>query len=237
MAISALPLYSGTAPNRTQDQSAFNTNMANWISYTTTFQPLYNTFATQANALALEVSGYADDALTSKNAAAESAASAEVNKNLAAASADFKGAWSSLSGSLSKPATVSHNGSFWALLNNLANVTTSTPSLTNTDWQFISGTRWQDVMTTSGSLPKNALCQILATSAPVDRQLLAGMTVGDFIVIANSDQSTQAVRVTNNGYTIRGNSQTILPSDNIILIAGDSLSLRCTAANQLEVYQ
>lgn len=236
MAITALPLYSGTPPNRNQPQADFNTNVAAWISYTTTFQPLFNTFATQANALAVEVGGYKDLALTYSNNAAASASAALTSQNIAASSANYIGLYSAQTGA--KPAGVSvfHIGSYWRLNVAVSDITATEPSLTNADWQFISGTRWQPVMTTSGALPKNALCQILATSAPVDRQLFAAMAVGDFIVVANSAQSTQAVRITNNGYTIYGSDQSVSPSDNITLAAGEGISLRCSAANTLEVY-
>lgn len=46
--------------------------------------------------------------------------------------------WSSLTGALNKPASVFHNGAFWALLNNLADVTTSQPGV-SADWQVVSG--------------------------------------------------------------------------------------------------
>lgn len=236
MAISPVPPFSGTPPNRSQPQATFNTNVANWVSYTTTIQTDLNTFATEANALAAEANGYQALALSYKNEAEASASAALTSQNLAAASADFKGAWLGLTGALNKPATVSHNGSFWALLNNLANVASSEPSLTNTDWQFISGTRWQEPFTTSGALPRNAMCQIIATTEAVDRQLQAGMAVGDFAVAANSQNSTQTVRITNNGYTIYGGGVTVSPSDNITVLPGDSISLRCTAENTLEIY-
>ena len=85
--------------------------------------------ASYSNALDSQVS--AVDALASKNAAALSEANA-------AASANFKGAWSSLTGAIAKPASVSHNGAYWALLNNLADVTASQPGVT-ADWAFVSG--------------------------------------------------------------------------------------------------
>lgn len=236
MAITPIPAFSGTPPNRNQPQSEFNTNVANWVSYTTTIQTNLNTFGTEANALAVEVGGYKDLALTYSNNAAASATAALTSQNLAAASADFKGAWSSLTGALNKPASVFHNGSFWALLNNLANVTTSTPSVTNTDWQFVSGTRWQDAATTSGVITKNAMLPIVATGSSVDRQIPAGMVAGDFIVVSNSVLSTQQVRITNNGYTIYSPRITLTASDNILMVAGDSVSLRCTGTNTLEVY-
>ncbi len=44
--------------------------------------------------------------------------------------ASFKGAWSSLTGALNTPASVIHNGYYWLLLANLANVTTDQPGVT-----------------------------------------------------------------------------------------------------------
>lgn len=44
--------------------------------------------------------------------------------------ASFKGAWSGLTGALNTPASVIHNGYFWLLLANLANVTTDQPGVT-----------------------------------------------------------------------------------------------------------
>ena len=80
---------------------------------------------------ATDAQASATAALASKNAAALSEANA-------AASANFKGDWSSLTGAIAKPASVSHNGAIWGLLNNLADITTSQPGVT-ADWVYISG--------------------------------------------------------------------------------------------------
>lgn len=61
-------------------------------------------------------------------ASAEAAEAALLNAN-------FKGAWSGLSGVLNKPAVVSHAGSRWSLLNDLANVAASTPGV-SADWEL-----------------------------------------------------------------------------------------------------
>ena len=54
--------------------------------------------------------------------------------------ANFKGLWSSLTGSLNIPASVSHNDKFWQLLENVADVTTEVPGV-SAKWQEIkSGT-------------------------------------------------------------------------------------------------
>lgn len=94
----------------------------------------------QAEMQALKSNVYGNAQATYDNAleAAAStiaAASSEVN---VAAMANFKGNWSALTGALNKPASVFHNGAFWALLNNLANVTTSTPGV-SADWQVCGG--------------------------------------------------------------------------------------------------
>lgn len=80
---------------------------------------------------ALDAQGSATAADASKTAAAASEANV-------AALANFKGAWSALTGAIAKPASVFHNGAFWALLNNLADVTTSQPGVT-ADWQVCGG--------------------------------------------------------------------------------------------------
>lgn len=183
--------------------------------------------AAAAAASALAASGSATNA-------AGSASAAEISKDLAQASADFKGAWSALSGALNRPATVSHNGSYWALLNNLANVTLSTPSVTNADWLFVSGTRWQAVRTASFTAAANAYWPILATGSAVDATLPA-MSAGSFICIYNQTGSTQTVRIINAGYTIKSRNSTITSADNIILQAGQMAYLLCINSTNLEV--
>jgi hypothetical protein len=70
----------------------------------------------------------AEDAYTNALAANEAAVLAYLNAN-------YKGAWSGLTGPLSMPALVSHAGERWALLNSLANVATSTPGV-SADWEL-----------------------------------------------------------------------------------------------------
>lgn len=90
--------------------------------------------------LALAEASYdnALDAQGSATGAAASAVAAAASEANAAAVANLKGAWSSLTGAIAKPASVSHNGAIWGLLNNLADVTTSQPGVT-ADWVWVSG--------------------------------------------------------------------------------------------------
>lgn len=46
----------------------------------------------------------------------------------------FKGAWSSLTGPLNMPATVLHNGAYWVLLQNVADVTAVQPGTNSAIW-------------------------------------------------------------------------------------------------------
>lgn len=71
-----------------------------------------------------ETSAIRDAAIDARDAAAAS-------KTLAQAAANYKGQWSTLSGALNTPASVWHNGAYWGLLSNLANVATAQPGVSS----------------------------------------------------------------------------------------------------------
>jgi hypothetical protein len=222
------------APN-TAEPDTFNDDADKWAADIIPWTAQVNAAGVYINSVGDAVDASALAAADSATAAADSAAAALVSEGLAAASADFKGNWSSLTGALNKPATVAHNGSFWALLNNLANVTASTPSLTNANWQFISGTQWQPTKTASFTVAINTMNSILATGSAVNATLTASATDGSFFVIANSAASTQTVMIMNAGYTIRNNRRSITSADNIVLAAGQTAYLRAISTTVLEV--
>lgn len=97
-----------------------------------------NEYSTGSKALADAGYSNALDAQGSAIAASASAAAAALAAANTAAQANFKGDWSAQTGSLSKPASVRHNGAFWALLNNLADVTASQPGV-SADWAVVGG--------------------------------------------------------------------------------------------------
>ena len=111
MTIDALP----SAPLPTDNTATFNSKAFALVA-------ALNTFVTQANALGVEVNAdaltAAADAITASNASAS-----------AVAAANYKGEWSTLTGALNIPASVSHNGGIWVLKANLANVTTAEPGV------------------------------------------------------------------------------------------------------------
>lgn len=109
MSITPLP----SAPAVTDTTAEFNTKAFEWVA-------ALADFTTEANALADQV-----------NVDAEIAAQGAEASAAAIAAANFKGAWSTLTGPLNIPASVSHNNVIYALTQNLANVTTDEPGVTS----------------------------------------------------------------------------------------------------------
>jgi hypothetical protein len=95
-----------------------------------------STWTTEANAVATAVNSDATDSETSRIAAEAAETSAISAKDIALSAANFSGSWSSLTGALSMPASVTHNDLFWVLLTDLVDITASEPSESNADWQL-----------------------------------------------------------------------------------------------------
>lgn len=139
---------------------------------------------------------------------------------VAIASAHFKGAWSTLTGALAVPASVFHNGAFWVLLSNVANVTAKVPGVA-AEWeeaQTVSQLPW---FTASGSIAKGGAAAINSdgtVSAPAITAAAAGASTAiatacygaicyaadiDKFVLAASDGTNVKARVgTLSGTTI-----------------------------------
>ncbi|MBV7459851.1 MULTISPECIES: hypothetical protein [unclassified Acidovorax] len=83
---------------------------------------------------------------------------------IAGFTAHYVGQWASLVGALNMPAVVKHGGLFWLLVNNLANVTTSEPGMTN-DWTRIPGVT--EVATPINAAPAQGAVNVGATTAIV----------------------------------------------------------------------
>lgn len=85
-----------------------------------------------------------DTAVASANTATQAASDAESDRTAAQEARDaalavvgFAGKWADLAGALNTPATVFHQGAYWRLLNDLADVTASEPATDNADWLFV----------------------------------------------------------------------------------------------------
>lgn len=143
----------GTVPLRTQTPAEFAANGDSFLGALPNFRTELNTFGAYVDSSGAEIeadkAAAQASALQSQNSASASDASAALAlsyKDLAAGTANFKGSWSALTGSLAMPASVYHNGLTWVLLANLANVTTAEPGI-SASWVVASGesfTRYVD---------------------------------------------------------------------------------------------
>jgi hypothetical protein len=108
-----------TAPLPTDDTSTFNTRAFALVASLAGF-------VTEANALESAVDADATSAAANASSAASSALAAT-------GSANFKGEWSTLSGALAIPASVSYSGKVWLLTASVSDVTAEVPGV-STKW-------------------------------------------------------------------------------------------------------
>lgn len=137
MAITPLPTLDRSSPTfRTEVDTFFGAQLPAFASEANDLADDVNADAVAAAASAADAAtqvGLAEDQVTLAGAEADAAAASAVNAasyaTLAAGSANFVGAWSLLTGALNMPASVLHDGKYWVLLQNLADVTAHTPGV------------------------------------------------------------------------------------------------------------
>jgi len=118
-----------TPPQPGDDEQTFDAKAFSWTA-------ALDNWTTSANAAGAYIDDKTQALQTAVNAAESSAITAQNAESTAVASANFKGAWSGLSGALSVPASVSHEGALWLLLSNVANVAANEPG-TSSVWRVI----------------------------------------------------------------------------------------------------
>lgn len=122
------------APIRSKYSDEFAQKAEDFVSALPQFSQEMNDAAVFVEDRAAEVDT-AQQATAASEAAAEGYRDeAEDYKNAAAATVNFVGKWMDLTGALAPPAVVYHDSVYWNLLNSLADVTTSEPAVTNSDW-------------------------------------------------------------------------------------------------------
>lgn len=140
------------------------------------------TFATETNLVASEVNANASTASSQAGIAVSAANAATDAAAQSLAAANFKGEWSTLTGALNKPACVKHNGRFWLLLNNLANVTTSEPGVSSNWTSMDAGAPITQVIT-SNTTAVVGVRYIIAASTLTLTLPTTGLLKGDYIGI------------------------------------------------------
>ena len=126
------PVYAGPIALRS-DPIGFPAAAEAQYTYLAQFSPDWNVTITAMNVAIAETEGFVADA---EGYANDSANSAVESANFAATSlsaVNFKGAWVNLTGALNVPSSAFHDGLYWQLINNLADITTSEPGVT-ADW-------------------------------------------------------------------------------------------------------
>lgn len=141
-----IPSFSTPMPNRnTQTANEFSNSVDVFLSEINSYVAFTNSWSTEANALAVTVNA-------DKVAAALSATEAEASAELAASSSNFEGDWNTLTGALTVPSTVYHASTYWQLLVDIADVTASEPSYSNTDWAYATPLIQNITKTVNGTL-------------------------------------------------------------------------------------
>lgn len=123
-------------PSR-KSPSTFSSRMDDWLNKISTWTDEANALATGANTNKLAAEAAQGAAETAKTHAETAETNAKTAQTLAQAAANYKGAWSDLTGEASVGISVSHSSIFWALNVSLADITASEPSAANTDWSEI----------------------------------------------------------------------------------------------------
>lgn len=149
-------------------------------------------------------------ALDAEGAANEASQYAQI----AAATANFKGEWGDLTGPLAIPASVYHSGSYWQLLNNLADVTLSEPGVSS-DWIGTdTNVQGWSAISTSTVLEKNARYAVTFSSA-LDLTLPAAPLNNDRVWLYRSGGDATGSTIIRNGNTIMGVAEDMTIDSNI----------------------
>lgn len=100
--------------------------------------PILQPWGEAVDDISAQVAANAAAAETSAENSAQSAQTAEAARDSALSATNFLGTWASLSGSVPIGASTVHAAAVWLAVANITDVTTSEPSLANSDWQLIS---------------------------------------------------------------------------------------------------
>lgn len=152
---------------------------------------------------ALDAQASAAASAGSAVASADSAAAAATARDATFNAANFKGDWSTLTGALAIPASVRHNGRFWLLLANVADVTLAVPGV-SASWSPLDAASLPlvHVTTTTHTATPGSHCS-LENAAATTVTLPASPLDGDVVWVTVNNGRTDNV-LARNGAQIMG---------------------------------
>lgn len=133
MAISLLPLFTGTVPVLGQPSNVFNPAVQDLTNYETSLAPAFNVTIGEINDATAAITA-------SETNAAQSAVDAQNAAEAAESSSNYVGPWSTLTGAYNLGITTSHSGKTWRLDVSLADITTSEPGVSG-DYTDVTGVK------------------------------------------------------------------------------------------------
>lgn len=146
------------------------------------------------------------EAANSANNATLAAASAIDASTKALAASNFKGIWGDLTGALNKPASVKHNGSFWLLLNNLADITLSEPGV-SANWTTSSSDNITQDIVSPGTI--NMVAGVLYVVKVAGVTLVAPSVLLNGASLRASGAFAGTFLVDWNGFTVKNDPQLV----------------------------
>ena len=213
--ITALP--AAPDPN---DRATFNARAYPWA-------------AAQA-VLATEIAAAADNMYDNALIAETSATDAEYSATAAVASANFKGAWSGLTGALAIPASVSHGGAVYMLGANVADVTAHTPGV-SASWIVLSPIRRLSIFETAAATSSPVSGLELAENANINvGASIAGVCYGAGLFVADVVGTSSNVYTSPDGITWTART---MPSSAVWRVAfGNGAFVACSPSTTKTAY-
>lgn len=183
-------------------------------------------WANQVNAAGAYIDGVGAAVDADATTASAAAATATAVQNIVVSAANFKGNYSALTGALAVPASVYHNGNYWQLLENVANVTLEVPGVSS-KWALASNP--SGYVAIAGPLTLTYAGRYLITnSGAITLPNPAGLNDGVGFVFARAIGFEPTIQTVTDGIKWRGGL------DNVINLRSSGIAL-VVASGKYEV--
>lgn len=217
-----------TAPER-GDRTTFRSRAELFIAALPDFRDELSGLGDNVYANAVETYNNSISAAESAASADSAASSAEAARDLVYTAGNIQGDWSGLTGSISTGESVSHGGRLWVAITDIADVTASEPSESNSDWLAVTPAKYSDVSKSTGYtvVPADNLKVITCTaSLTLSFDSASVLTPGWCCYVKNTGSGD----VTLDPYgseTIDGVSSGKVEPGDVFFIRSDGSNLQC----------